>query len=92
MKYYLHFEAGSLNDYFDGIAYYEKVSNDLADRFHKEFWGAIDRIKENPLHYQVRYRKIRIAFTEVFPFGIHYIIEKQQITVLKILHTKRFFK
>lgn len=92
MKYSIKFEEGSLNDYFDGISYYEKTSEALADRFHDEFWRTIDRIKENPLHYQNRYRGIKIAFTETFPFGIHFIMENNLIIVLKILHTKRFFK
>jgi plasmid stabilization system protein ParE len=92
MKYSIKFEEGSLNDFFDGISYYEKASESLADRFHNEFWKTIDRIKENPHHYQKRYRDVMIAFTEIFPFGIHYVIDNDVITVIKILHTKRFFK
>lgn len=92
MKYSIEFEEDSLNDFFDGIAYYEKISESLADQFYNDFWRSIDRIKENPLHYQNRYRGIRIAFTEKFPFGIHYFIENDLIKVVKFLHTKRFFK
>ncbi len=67
MKYTIIFEEDSLTDFFEGISFYEKISENLADRFHKEFWSTIDLIKANPLHYQNRYKGIRIAFTEKFP-------------------------
>lgn len=92
MNYQICFEEGSLNDFFDGLNYYEKSSMNLANRFHDEFWKTINRIKNNPLHCQKKYRNVMIAFTDVFPFGIHYILENDLIIVIKILHTKRFFK
>jgi hypothetical protein len=39
------------------IEHYEKISTELADRFHNEFWSKIEDIKENPLHYQYKYKK-----------------------------------
>ncbi len=92
MKYTIKFEEELLNDYFDGFAYYENVSYKIADNFHYEFWKTIDRIKENPLQFQSRYREVKIAFTQTFPFGINFIVENDLIIVIKILHTKRFFK
>lgn len=92
MKYSIKFEEESLTDFSEGISYYEKISESLAEKFHTEFWKTINLIKANPLHYQNRYKKIRIAFTEVFPYGIHYIVDENEITVFRILHTKRFFK
>ena len=92
MKYSIKFEEDCLTDFFEGIAYYETISDSLAEKFHREFWKTIDLIKANPLHYQNRYKEVRIAFTEIFPFGIHYVVDENMITVLKILHTKRFFK
>lgn len=52
MKYTIEFEEDSLNDFFDGIAYYEKISESLPDQFYNDFWRSIVRIKENPLHHQ----------------------------------------
>ena len=92
MKYSIKFEEGALNDFFDNMSYYENSSENLTDRFHNEFWKTIDNIKENPRHYQKRYKDVLIAFIEIFPFGIHYIIDNNVITVVKILHAKRFFK
>ena len=72
--------------------YYAEISIPLKDRFEVELIKSINLLFINPLHHQVRYRKVRIAFTELFPYGIHYIVENEYIYVLKILHTKRFFK
>ncbi len=92
MKYTIKFEAGSLANFNNAIAQYEKISEELADRFHSEFWNKIDAIKENPLQYPYRYKTIRIAHLKVFPYGIHFIIEDKIIRVFKILHHKQYYK
>ncbi len=74
------------------LEYYAVISISLKDRFEVELTKSMELLLKNPLHHQIRYRKIRIAFTEVFPYGIHYIVEKEYIYVLRILHTKRLFK
>jgi len=86
------FLEGSLDDYFEGISYYENISKELADTFNKYFWNIINKVKENPLQYQLRYKNVRIAFTQNFPFGVHFIVQLNQIYILRILHTSRFFK
>jgi len=92
MNYSVEFEEGTLENFNKAIKYYEKISNELADSFHIEFWNKIDYLKINPLHYQNRYKKVRIAHLKRFPFGIHYIIDKRVIRVFKILHHKQYFK
>ena len=72
--------------------YYLKVSANLNQRFEKELDNCITSLKREPFLYQIRYKNIRIAYLENFPFGIHFIIEKEAILILKILHTKRFYK
>jgi plasmid stabilization system protein ParE len=74
------------------LEHYTAISVPLKDRFEVELTKSIELLSKNPLYHQVRYRKIRIAFTEIFPYGIHYIVENEYIYVLKILHTKRVFK
>uniref|UniRef100_UPI0040478B4C type II toxin-antitoxin system RelE/ParE family toxin n=1 Tax=Mariniflexile sp. TaxID=1979402 RepID=UPI0040478B4C len=92
MKYTIKFEEGTLADFQKAVERYEKVSDNLANRFHKEFWRKIDYIKENPLHHQIRYREIRIAHIKVFPFGIHFLVDETTIRVFKILHHKQYYK
>ena len=52
----------------------------------------IDKLSENPLQRQLRKRTVRITFTINFHYGIHYIIEGENIFILRVFHTKIFFK
>ena len=49
MKHTIKFEEASLANFNNTIGQYEKISVELADRFHNEFWNKIDAIKENPI-------------------------------------------
>lgn len=88
----LSFQDGSLVDYWEGYNFYHKISPQLSQKFYQDFWDSIGKVKVNPMQFQERYRKIRIAFLNRFPFGIHYLIKDDRIIVLKILHTRRFLK
>ena len=88
----ISFQDGSLVDYWDGFNFYHKISPHLSQKFYLDFWDSIAKIKANPKQYQERYRQIRIAFLNRFPFGIHYLLKDDRIIVLKILHTSRFLK
>lgn len=92
MSFELKFLKDSTLDFHDGIAYYEKISTELADRFHLELINKLEEIEHNPKHFQLRYKNIRIAHFTKFPFSIHFIIEEDIIFILKILHQKRFYK
>lgn len=92
ITYKMKFAHGSLADFNDGIQYYDKISRELGDKFLTHFWEEIDKVKAAPLHYQKRYKSIRIAFMDTFPFGIHFTVEKDEIIIFRILHTKRFLK
>lgn len=92
MIYDLIFLKDSNHDFNDGIAYYEKISAELADKFHQELINKLEEIEQNPKHFQLRYRNIRIAHFDKFPFSIHFFIEEKRIYILKILHQKRFYK
>lgn len=92
MQYFIEISDNAKLTIKEVSEYYAEISIPLKDRFEVELTKSIELLFINPLHHQVRYRKIRIAFTEVFPYGIHYIVENEYIYVLKILHTKKLFK
>lgn len=52
--------------------WYEDKSTTLGLRFENDFKQIIERLEENPEAFQIRYKKVRVAFLEHFPFGIHY--------------------
>ena len=92
MQYFIELSDEAKLTIKEVLEYYATISISIKDRFEVELTKSIEILFKNPLHHQVRYRKVRIAFTEVFPYGIHYIVENEYIYVLKILHTKRLFK
>ena len=92
MKYKISVSDETQLDIREGSEYYSKISEALNQKFLSEIINTIEIIQVNPLHHQIRYKKIRIAFTEIFPYGIHFIISNETIYIFRVLHTKRFYK
>tara|TARA_R110002096_G_scaffold219736_5_gene408241 strand:+ start:895 stop:1173 length:279 start_codon:yes stop_codon:yes gene_type:complete len=72
--------------------YYIEISTSLNDKFTADLIKTIDELAEHPLYHQIRYKGIRIAHTKIFPFGIHFLIDKTTVRVLKVLHHKQYYK
>ena len=70
-----------------------KWYNDKRDGLGNEFLLALDakinEIQRNSNHHRTIYKKIRRALTDRFPYGVFYIIEKNTIYVLAIIHSSR---
>jgi len=92
MSFQLFFRPKAEKDLSETEDYYNKISPDLTDRFFEEFFYTADFIQQNPYLYQVRYRGMRIAPFNNFPFGVHYTITGNKIRIYRVLHTKRYFK
>ena len=92
MPYSIVFSDEAIIDITEASEYYNEISENLENRFLSELVSTVDLISENPLHNQIRYKNIRIAFTETFPYGVHFITETNNIYIFRILHTKRFYK
>ncbi|WP_407934953.1 type II toxin-antitoxin system RelE/ParE family toxin [Flavobacterium arundinis] len=86
------FSDEAQSDIQESSEYYIEISESLNDRFLLAILATIERIQENPKLHQIRYRNIRIAFAQVFPYGIHFFIKEKTIYIVRVLHTKRFFK
>lgn len=92
MSYNLRFRVEAERDLEDIQDYYNKINPVITDNFFVEFFETMDFIEDEPKLYQVRYKGIRIAPLHRFPFGVHYREIKNEITVYRVLHTKRYFK
>ena len=68
-----------------------KLAECYFDTFNKkkEFLGdfnhQIERIEENPLLFQVKYRDIRIIKFEHFSYSIHYTIKNKEVIIIAVL-------
>ncbi|MAY84584.1 MAG: addiction module toxin RelE [Flavobacteriales bacterium] len=74
-------------DLQDAFSWYENKKSGLGSRFIRKIDEAFQRIQDNPKTFQFRYNNLRVCFLKIFPFGIHFIIVKRQIIVLRVLHT-----
>ncbi|MGZ5273429.1 MAG: type II toxin-antitoxin system RelE/ParE family toxin [Kaistella sp.] len=87
----IYYHENSLRDFQSGLDYYDNISTTLGDRFEKDFWDTINKIKTHPLHFQIRYSGVRVAFLQHFPFSVHFIVDDHIIEVMTVLHSKREF-
>ena len=77
------------NDVLSAKVWYKAKSLELENRFSTEIKKTIASIGKNPFLFQVKYLSIRTAFTEIFPYGIHFHVNEKTeiITIVGVFHT-----
>jgi len=67
--------------------------NDKLEGLGREFLLSLDAkinaIQRNPKQFPIKYKNIRRALIDRFPYGIFYIIENETVYIIAIIHTKR---
>jgi toxin ParE1/3/4 len=76
-------------DILDAFSWYESRLPGLGKEFELCLDKGFQKIQQNPLLFQIRYKQLHIHFIEKFPFGIHYLIEGYSIKVFGVFHTSR---
>ncbi len=76
-------------DATDVAKWYNDKRDGLGDEFLLALDAKINEIRRNPNYHQAIYKKIRRALTDRFPYGIFFIIEKDIIYILAIIHSSR---
>ncbi len=89
MAYNISIKAGAEIDINDALEWYEEQKIGLASELYAEIDKAISIITETPALFQVRYKNIRIVFTERFPYGIHYTIEGDRVFVHAVMKMQK---
>ena len=91
MSYTLEITEAAQEDIREAFLYYESQKEDLGTRFEAHITQAIEQIQQNPLHVQIRYGSTRVLFLKKFPYGIHYQVyqEKISILIIAVFHTAR---
>jgi plasmid stabilization system protein ParE len=64
----------------------------IENQFDKEFLAQIAYLKLNPYLFQLYYRSVRKVHFDTFKYSIHYIIEKEEILILRVLHQLQFLQ
>jgi len=76
-------------DILDAFYWYQAVEEKLSLKFQKELEQAFSHIKNNPNQFQLKYKSVRVVFLKKFPFGIHYIKDKNTVKGIAVFHTSR---
>ncbi|MBS1502663.1 MAG: type II toxin-antitoxin system RelE/ParE family toxin [Bacteroidetes bacterium] len=63
----------------------------LDRRFADDVKVTISKLQKNPLHYKPRYRNVRVAYCDIFPYAVHfYMVESlRRIVIVAIVHQHR---
>ena len=76
-------------DATEAARWYNLQRDGLGVEFLFALEAKINAIKRNPKQFKVIYKNVRRALTERFPYGIFFIVERETIYILAILHTSR---
>lgn len=89
MIYELSISEAAENDISEAFLWYEMQKENLGFEFEKYLVKTIDHIQQKPDLIQIRYNKIRVAFLNKFPYGIHFVISNNQVLIVAVFHTSR---
>jgi len=77
------------SDLAEAYRWYEAQVPGLGSDFLLSVDAALSSIRRNSELYPVVYKNVRRSLIRRFPFGVYYIIEKERIVVLAVMHAKR---
>ena len=91
MAYRLLYFDEVIQEVQEAKVWYKEKREGLEIEFALAVETAIQRIQRMPAAYSIRYKNVRLAYTKVFPYAIHfYINEKEKIVAITaIVHKKR---
>lgn len=83
----IYFDEVSL-DIRDAKDWYKSQQEGLEKRFAKAIKAAIKRLSKMPTANAIRYKNVRIAHPNIFPYAIHYYVDDAQtsIVIVAIVH------
>lgn len=76
-------------DITEAFLWYEEQREGLGVDFVSEIDAVFARISSNAQSIEIKHELVRLAFTHRFPFAVHFLIEREKIIVLAVLHTSR---
>lgn len=87
--YKIQFTKETLFDIEAVVIWYEEQRLGLSYDFELCLEAGIEEVLRDPESFQKRYKQVKIRFISRFPFGIHYVIIENQITIIGVFHTSR---
>ena len=78
-------------DIRDAKKWYSEQQKGLEKRFAEDVKQCINRLQKDPLHYEIRYRGVRLTHCATFPYSIHFYIDEpaKRLVIVAIVHQHR---
>ncbi len=89
MKYRVIIRPEAENDLKEAFSWYEDKRRGLGYDFLLQVDAGLRFIERNPEIFPEEYKKTRKHLIKRFPYKIIYLVEKQKIIVLAVIHGKR---
>ena len=89
MTYRLTVRRQAKEDIRAAARWYEPQGPGLGRAFVRQVDVLLDRVRQNPLQYQVVYREVRRAIPSRFPYGLFYRIDGSDVLVFAVVHLHR---
>ena len=91
MAYQVIYLDEARQDIREAKAWYRAQREGLQKYFAREVIQAIERLKQTPTAYAIRYKNFRVIHTRTFPYGIHFYINDllEQIVITAIISDYR---
>lgn len=83
------FHQAAKEELLNARDYYDDLSFGLGKSFVIEIEKTINIIKKNPLAYPIIKKNLHKAVIMKFPYSVLYVIERERIYLLAIMHQKR---
>ena len=79
------------NDVRQARLWYNRQQPGLGKTLNQEMVAALRKIINNPTSFSIRYKQVRLAHLDRFPYAVHFYIdeEKDTVYITAILHISR---
>ena len=88
-EYRLIIKAQAEIDLLEAAQWYERQQEGLGGQFLDAVDDKLMKVVQNTLLHQLRYKMVRFALINRFPFAIHYKVEDKTIFIIAVLSTHR---
>ena len=85
----LSFHPEAEDEFFRAVEYYEACEPGLGQAFSAEVTSGILRIHDYPSAWPLVDDEVRRCLVHRFPFAILYIVERDNIFILAVMHVRR---
>ena len=80
-KHAVLFLPSAKNDINEARSWYAQFNKELPLRFKEELRQIVIALKSRPEVHATRYKNVRFALLEKFPYAVHYFIDESSLTV-----------